>query len=84
MSITEVVYHSILDANVGLDPSSSRKDEVDPILDPIWVVQSSCSLDLFDDTLPSDEAILEAMSGLDSPWDDMHHQSYFLSKLVRI
>jgi hypothetical protein len=24
------------------------------------------------------------MNGLDSPWDDMHHHSYFLPDLVRI
>jgi hypothetical protein len=34
--------------------------------------------------LPSDEAILEALTGLDKPWDDLHHRSYFLPKLRRI
>jgi hypothetical protein len=42
------------------------------------------SHDFLDDTLPSDEAILEAMNGPDRPWDDMHHRSYFLPELVRI
>jgi hypothetical protein len=40
--------------------------------------------DFLDNSLPSDEAILEAMSGLDRPWDDMHHRSYLLPELVRI
>jgi hypothetical protein len=31
-----------------------------------------------------DEAILNAMSCLDRPWDDMRHRSYFLPELVRI
>jgi hypothetical protein len=31
-----------------------------------------------------DEVILEAMNGLDRPWDDMHHYYYFLPELVRI
>jgi hypothetical protein len=31
-----------------------------------------------------DESILDAMSGPDRPWDDMHHRSYFLPKLVTI
>jgi hypothetical protein len=33
---------------------------------------------------PSDEAILEAVNGLDRPWDDLHHRSYFLLELRRI
>jgi hypothetical protein len=40
--------------------------------------------DFLDDTLPSDEYILEAMYGHDRPWDDMHHRSYLLPDLVRI
>jgi hypothetical protein len=34
--------------------------------------------------LPSDEAILEALTGLDRPWDNLHHRSYFLLDLRRI
>jgi hypothetical protein len=30
------------------------------------------------------EAILEAMMGLDRPWDDLHHRSYFLPELKRV
>jgi hypothetical protein len=78
------VYQAILDATADPDPSSSRTDEVDLVLEPIWATQSSCSHDFLDDTLPSDEAILEAMSGPDRPWDDMHHRSYFLPELVKI
>ena len=48
----KVGYQSIIDATVDPDPSSSWKDEVDPILDPIWATQSSCSHDFLDDTLP--------------------------------
>ena len=33
---------------------------------------------------PLDEAILEALTGLDRPWDDLHHRSYFLLELIRI
>jgi len=57
---------------------------VDLVLDPIWVIQSSCSHDFFEDRFPLNEAILEAMFGPNRPWDDMHHRSYFLSELVRI
>jgi hypothetical protein len=57
---------------------------VDPNLEPIWVAHSSISHDFIDDNLPSDEAILEVMSGPDRPWDDLHHRSYFLPELERI
>jgi hypothetical protein len=33
---------------------------------------------------PSDEAIIEALTSPDKPWDDLHHRSYFLSELRRI
>jgi hypothetical protein len=33
---------------------------------------------------PSDEEIIEALTGLDRPWDDLHHRSYFLPELRRI
>jgi hypothetical protein len=34
--------------------------------------------------LPSDEAIIEALTGPDRPWDDIHHRSYLLPELRRI
>jgi hypothetical protein len=39
------------------------------------------SLDL---VLPSDATVIEAMTSLDKPWDDLHHRSYFLLDLSRI
>jgi hypothetical protein len=34
--------------------------------------------------LPSDEAVIEAMTSPDKPWEDLHHRSYFLPELSRI
>jgi hypothetical protein len=34
--------------------------------------------------LPSDEAIIEAMTGSNKPWEDLHHRSYFLPELHQI
>jgi hypothetical protein len=34
--------------------------------------------------LPSDEAVIEAMTSSDKPWEDLHHRSYFLPELHRI
>jgi hypothetical protein len=81
---SKVVYQDILDAIADPNPSSSLTDEVDLVLEPIWAAHSYFSHDFLDDTLPSDEAMLEAMSGPDRPWDDMNHRSYFLPKLVKI
>jgi hypothetical protein len=33
---------------------------------------------------PFDEGILEAMTGPDKPWDDLHHRSYLLPDSKRI
>jgi hypothetical protein len=66
-SVAEVAYQVIL--NTIADPYhfSSHKNKEDPILDPVWATQSSWSHDFLNDTLPLDEAILEAMYGLDRP-----------------
>ena len=49
-----------------------------------WAVDSSHSQYFLDDVFPSDEAILEAMSGIEQPWEELHHRSYFLPKLDRL
>ena len=46
--------------------------------------QSPHSHDCLDDVFPSDEAILEVMSGVEQPWEELHHRSYFLPKLDRM
>ena len=51
---------------------------------PAWVVESSHSHDFLDDFFLSDEAILEAMSRIEQPWEALHHRSYFLPKLNRL
>ena len=56
-------------------------EEEDPYVLPAWVVDSSHLHDFFDDVFPSDEAILEAMSGVEQPWEELHHRSYFIPKI---
>ena len=51
---------------------------------PAWIVESSHSHDYLDDVFPSDEAILEAMSMIEQPSEELHHRSYFLPKLDRM
>jgi hypothetical protein len=43
LSIVEIAYQAILEVTADPDPPSSRTVEVDLVLNPIWVVQSSCS-----------------------------------------
>jgi hypothetical protein len=78
------LYQTVLDSTADPDPVSSHTNEEDLVLEPVWATSLSRSHDCLNDTLPSDEAILEAMNGPDRPWDDMHHRSYFLPGLVRI
>jgi hypothetical protein len=54
------------------------------VLDPIWAQSSLVDTDSLDLVLPSDEAIIEAMTSLDRPCDVLHHRSYFLLDLRRI
>ena len=37
--------------------------------------------DFLDSVFPSDKVIIEAMSGVEPPWEELHHRSYFLPKL---
>jgi hypothetical protein len=67
LSVVEVVYQAIFNTIVEPNPFSSQTDKEDPILEPVWATQSSCSHDFLDSTLPSDESILEAMYGPDRP-----------------
>ena len=40
---------------------------------PAWEVETSHSHDCLNDVFPLDEAILEAMSRVKQPWEELHH-----------
>jgi hypothetical protein len=84
LSTTKIVYQVVLDSTANQDLVSSQTGEEDPILKPVWATSSSCSHDFLDETLPSDEVILEVMNVPDRPWNDMHHLSYFFPNIVMI
>ena len=48
----------------------------DPLISTITDEPSDLSLRCF----RNDEDILEALTALEYPWDDMHHRSFFLPK----
>jgi hypothetical protein len=66
------------------DPDPTPAQKLDPVLEPIWAQYFLSSTNYLYLVLPSDEEILEALTGPDRPWDDLHHRSYFLSELIRI
>jgi hypothetical protein len=80
--VAEVAYSLVHQASANPDPTPAQ--ELDPLLEPIWAQVSLANVDSLDLVLPSDEAVIEAMTSPDKPWDDLHHRSYFLPKLSRI
>ena len=81
---TMVAYQANIGCVAKHSPSSLRTEEEDPYVLPTWAVESSHSHDFLDDVFPSDEDILEAMLGVEQPWEELHHRSYFLPKLDRM
>ena len=66
---TMVAYQANLGCVVEPSPSSSQMEEEDPYVFPAWVVQSSHVHDCLDSVFPLDEVIIEAMSGVEPPWE---------------
>jgi hypothetical protein len=84
LSTTEIEYQSFLDSSTDHDPVTSQIDEEDLVLEPVWATSSSCSHEFLYETSPSDEDIIEAMSGSEKTWDDTHHLSFFLLEIARV
>jgi hypothetical protein len=82
LSAAEVEYSLVQQASAN--PDLTPAQELDPLLQPIWAQRSLTNVNSLDLVLPSDEAVIEAMTSPDKPWEDLHHRSYFLPKLSRI
>jgi hypothetical protein len=82
LSAAEVAYSLVQQTSATPDPIPAP--ELDSLLEPIWAQDSLVNTDSLDLVLPSDEDIIEAMTGPDKPWEDLHHRSYFLPELHRI
>ena len=78
---TMVAYQANLDQVADPSPSSSRTKEEDLYVLLAWEIESSHAHDCLDGVFPSDEAIIEAMSGVEPPWEELHHRSPFLPEL---
>ena len=70
-----IAYQANLDCDVEPSPSSSWMKEEDPYVLSTWAVHSSHAHDYLDMVFPLDEAIIEAMSGVEPPWEELHHRS---------
>jgi hypothetical protein len=82
LSAAEVAYSLVHQASVNTNPTLAQ--ELDPLLEPIWAQGSLANIDSLYLVFPSNEAVIEAMTSPDKPWEDLHHRSYFLPKLSRI
>jgi hypothetical protein len=82
LSMAEFVYSVFQQASADPDPTPAP--ELDPVIEPTWAQGSLATTDSLDLVFPFDEVILEALTGSERPWDDLHHRSYFLTELRRI
>jgi hypothetical protein len=82
LSMTEFAYSIVQQASA--EPDSTLAQMFYPVLEPTWAQGSLANTNFLDLLLPLDEAIIEAMTSLNRPWDDLHHRSYFLPELRRI
>jgi hypothetical protein len=79
LSTAEVAYSLVQQASST--PDLNPAQELDPLLEPIWAQGSLATTDSLDLVLPSDEAVIKAMTSPDKPLEDLHHRSYFLPEL---
>jgi hypothetical protein len=79
LSTAEVAYSLVQQTSAHTNPAPAQ--EFDPLLEPIWAQGSLAHTNSLDLVFPSDEAIIEAMTTPDKPWEDLHHRSYFLPEL---
>jgi len=83
MFSTEPSYQYIINSTDN-HPTPFSQQELDGDVALAWTLDSTSALDFLDTVLPSEEEILEAMMGVDRPWEDLHHRSYFLPPLHEV
>ena len=83
MSSAKLAYQSIINS-ADNHPTTFSLEELDGDAASAWTLDSTSALDCLDTVLPSEEAILEAMMGVNRPWEDLHHRSYFLPPLHEV
>ena len=85
LSAAEVAYQAIINTTVdSVSVPPTVLVELEEFYLHAWEKNSLHIDDFLDMSFPSDEAILEDMSGRDKICEDLHHRSYFLPELSRI
>jgi hypothetical protein len=82
LSVTEVAYSLVQQASANTDLTPAQ--ELDPLLEPISAQGSLANIDSLDLVFPFDEAVIEAMTSPNKPWEDLHNRSYFFPELSLI
>ena len=82
--VAMITYQANLECVAEPSPSSSWTEEEDPYVLPAWAIESSHVHDCLDSVFPLDESIIEAMSGVEPPWKELHHRSYLLPELDQL
>jgi len=81
LSVAEISY---LDITVDHGKSLLERGGIDQFDSPAWSLNTPADVDLIDLVLPSNEAIMEAMTKIEQPWEDLHHRSYSLLNLNKM
>ena len=81
MSAIEILNQSIQNASASSNQNPSPLEEYDLYPSAVWAINTPNSHDILDQTLSSDEAIMEVMNISERTWEEMHHRSSFLSNL---
>jgi hypothetical protein len=82
LSPTEASYNAIQSSSPSLDDQHLLESNTYSF--PSWLDSLSSTFDYILHIFPSNEDIMEILNINEVPWDDNHHQSYFLPSLDEI
>ena len=83
MSTVEISYQFIVNTADFVHTPLSPKD-LDGYVTLASILDSTSSMDRLDTILPFEEAIIEAMKGIERLRDDLYHRSYFTPDLHEV
>jgi len=78
-----ISYQSIVNFSYS-HPTRVSTEDVDDDVASVWIIDSTLTKNFLDIFLPSEEVILEEMTFIERPWDDLHHRSYFLPNFHKV
>jgi len=78
LSAVEILYLELTAYEGQVLP---EREEIDQFNSLAWLLNSPINVDSIDLVLPSDEAIMEAITETEIPWGDLHQRYYSLLNL---